>query len=341
MKYTFNGVSVCICTYNQAPYLEKAIRSAAVQTLLPVEIIVSDDCSTDETPQILQQLSAEIPFLKVVQQPKNIGIAKNIDACLRMATGDLIIRLDSDDYLFPMYTEKLSELLLKYPSAGYAHAAVQEINERGHFLNERKLFRKSGFQSDRDALKASIKGYRVTANILMFRKEALIKVDYMSGRPNFGEDFHLAAAISAAGFGNVYMNEILAFYRIWTDVGKIRQRRKLIEIKGLRKVFEDVIEPAYKERAWSLKILKSCKTDFACQHADCLGWEIYSAEEKKEIAFELSKLSGALRAKVCSWIYLNGFGAPATLIFNLKSNIKSIIKTMLITFNGLVKGIYV
>jgi glycosyltransferase involved in cell wall biosynthesis len=341
MGCTFNGVSVCICTYNQAPYLEKAIRSAAEQTLLPVEIIVSDDCSTDETPQILQQLSAEIPFLKVIRQPENIGIAKNTDACLRMATGDLIIRLDSDDYLSPMYAEKLSELLLKYPSAGYAHAAVQEINESGNFLNKRKLLRKSGLQSDIDALKTSIKGYRVTANILMFRKEALIQVEYMSGRPNFGEDFHLAAAISAAGFGNVYLNEILAFYRIWTDVGKVRQRRKLIEIKGLRQVFEDVIEPAYKERAWSLKILERCKTDFACRHSACLGWEIYSTEEKKEIAFELSKLSGSLQAKVYSWIYLNGFGAPATLIFSLKSNIKLVIKAMLITFNGLVKGVYV
>lgn len=333
MRNFSNSVSICICTYNQALFIEKAIRSAWQQTILPVEIIVADDCSTDETPQILEKLLAEISLLKVIRQPENCGIAKNIDTCLRLATGDLIIRLDSDDQLSPTYTEKLSELLLKYPSAGYAHAAVQEINEYGHFLDKRRLFRKTGFQSATDALKASIKGYRVTANILMFRKEALIKVGYLSGRPNFGEDYHLTAAISAAGFGNVYLDEILAFYRVWADTGMVRQRRKLVEIKGLRQVFEEVIEPAYIERNWNLKMLKRSKTDIACKHANCLGWKIYNTEEKKELASELNKLSYALRTKICLWIYLNGFGAPMILFNTLRSNVRSIIKATLMTFN--------
>ena len=52
-------VSICIPTYNQGLYIEKAIRSAALQTVKPFEIIVYDDCSTDETPQILQRLAKE------------------------------------------------------------------------------------------------------------------------------------------------------------------------------------------------------------------------------------------------------------------------------------------
>jgi glycosyltransferase involved in cell wall biosynthesis len=326
MRKLANRVSVCIITYNQAAYLEQAIRSVTRQTLLPAEIIVSDDCSTDETPHVLRKLAAEFSFLKVVQQARNLGIAKNTDACLRMAAGDFIVRLDSDDCLLPAYIEKLTAFLIKYPLAGYAHAAVREINKDGAFLKTRKLFRASGFQSDVYALKASIRGYRVTANILMFRKEALIAVNYLFGRPDFGEDYHLTAAISGAGFGNVYLNEVLSCYRVWTDAEKIRTRRKLTEIKGVRQVFEEVIEPAYKAREWNLNALKSSKTNLACQHADCLGWEIFNDNEKKQLAYELTRLSTSLKVKLCSWMYLNGFGALGAVLFNFKPRAKSIVK---------------
>src|SRR6478735_5115222 len=134
-------VSVCIPTYNQAIFLENAIHSVLRQTSLPFEIIVSDDCSTDNTYEILQNLSKQIPILKVIRQSVNLGINRNTDACLRLAIGDFIVRLDSDDYLAPSYIESLSKLLFKYPEAGYVHAAVQEINHLEENLNVRRLAR--------------------------------------------------------------------------------------------------------------------------------------------------------------------------------------------------------
>ena len=49
-------ISICIPAYNQANYIEQAVRSAAMQTVTPFEIIVSDDCSTDDTVAILERL---------------------------------------------------------------------------------------------------------------------------------------------------------------------------------------------------------------------------------------------------------------------------------------------
>src|SRR5215217_5302959 len=96
-------ISVCIPTFNQAPFIEQAIRSAYDQTLKPDEIIVFDDCSTDHTAQIIDALTQEISILKVYRQPINLGISGNVDSCLRAAKGDLIVRLDSDDQLLPHY----------------------------------------------------------------------------------------------------------------------------------------------------------------------------------------------------------------------------------------------
>src|SRR5690554_4686932 len=166
-------VSVCIPTYNQSLYLEKAIRSVAMQTLTPCEIIVSDDASTDETPEVLDRLSKEISILKIIRQPVNLGISLNVDACLRAASGDFVVRLDSDDILLPAYIERLVALLEKFPKAGYAHAAVREVDQYDNAVKERRLIRESGYHTEADALKAAISGYRVAANIIMFRREAL------------------------------------------------------------------------------------------------------------------------------------------------------------------------
>jgi glycosyltransferase involved in cell wall biosynthesis len=328
------SVSICICTYNQASYLEKAVRSAAEQKVTPIEIIVSDDCSTDNTAEVLKRLATEISFLTVIRQPVNLGIGKNTDFCLRQAKGDFVLRLDSDDCLMPDYTGKLLDLLTQFPEAGYAHAAVQEIDQFDHFLKERKLFRKSGFQSSDDALKAALKGYRVAANIIIFRREALEKVNFLTARPDFGEDYHLTASISAAGYGNVYLDEILSHYRVWVDTGKVRVRRKLTEIAGLRSVFEDVLEPAFKVRGWPLETIEKNRANFACIHSDCLGWDVYTENEKLELKTELHKLSSSARAQVFAWLYFKGLGGVISFYFKMIFFPRSIAKNMILKWRG-------
>src|SRR5690606_17142504 len=129
------------------------------------------------------------------------------------------------------------------PKAGYAHAAVMEVDQYDHPVKERRLIRKSGYQSDVESLKAAISGYRVAANIIMFRKEALERVGYIINTADFAEDYYLCASLAAQGYGNCYLNEILSNYRVWMDAGKVRQKRKLAEINGLRQVFTEVLEP--------------------------------------------------------------------------------------------------
>lgn len=312
-------ISICIPTYNQADYLEKAVRSAYKQSLTPMEIIVSDDCSTDHTPEVLKRLMEEIPILKMVRQPENLGIAKNTDACLRLAKGTYVTRLDSDDYITPLYAEKLCGLLQEYPKAGYAHAAVQEIDEKDNHTRLRTLARKKIYQNGEEALKAAKSGYRVAANIVTFKRSALEKVNYTTGRPNYTEDYHLSADLAAHDFGNVYCNEILSHYRIWTDSGKMRMRRKLMEITGLYEIFENILKPAYQNKNWDTKELDHKRMLSACAQADCLSWDVYTKEEKDELQRELLKLSPSSTAKTVTNLYKNGNGWMIDSYWNLKS----------------------
>jgi glycosyltransferase involved in cell wall biosynthesis len=322
-------ISVCIPTYNQAAYIEQAVRSVMSQSLLPDEVIVSDDCSTDHTADVLRRLAAEFSILTVIRQPVNKGISSNTDSCLRAAKGDYIVRLDSDDMIYPDYIRTLTTQLNSNPDAGYAHAAVQEIDCNNNPMKQRKLFRSTGFQNSDEALQSALKGYRVAANILIFKKEALEKAGYIHASQDFAEDYYLAVSIAKAGYGNVYCDVILSAYRVWADVGKVRQRRKLAEINGLNAVFSEPLTEAFEQRGWNMGRILRTKENFAVRHSGCLSWKVYNDQEKRELEKAILNLSSSVRTKFFIWIYKNGFGKSIDLYQDFEVMVKQQIKKMI------------
>ena len=272
-------VSVCIPTFNQACFIEGAVWSAYNQTVKPLEIIVSDDASTDNTYVLLERLLCEIPILKVIKQNVNQGITANVNICLKAAQGDLIVRLDSDDLIHKKYIESFLPYFRENNNIGFGHCAIQEIDSNGVVTRQRNLFRNLNIQEADDALKESLSGYKVAANILIFRRTTLEKVGFIQCKINFAEDFYLASSISDFGYSNVYLKNRLASYRVWSDTKKVRSKRKLSEIIGLNAVYSEVIEPAFQKRGWSIKKVERAKEQQAIRHADCLRLGIYSTED--------------------------------------------------------------
>lgn len=111
-------LSVVIATYNRAPILEKALRSLFVQTSKNFEILVVDDGSTDETPELLARLEAESPLLRHVRiENSGRSIARNVG--IQEARGEYILFLDSDVVVIPnfvqLHEEAHAEFLMKHP----------------------------------------------------------------------------------------------------------------------------------------------------------------------------------------------------------------------------------
>ncbi len=93
-------VSVIIPVYNTAPYLRTALRSILSQSLAAIEVIAVDDGSTDESPEILKEMSAQDARLQVYTQPnQGQSVARNHG--LSHARGEFVYFFDSDDYLAP------------------------------------------------------------------------------------------------------------------------------------------------------------------------------------------------------------------------------------------------
>ncbi len=93
-------VSVCIITYNQENFVAQAIESALIQKCnFEIEIIICDDCSTDNTPQIIQSYASKYPNkVKPYYAKQNIGMLKNWEKALKLCNGRYIALLEGDDF---------------------------------------------------------------------------------------------------------------------------------------------------------------------------------------------------------------------------------------------------
>ena len=97
-----SNISIALATYNGAHHLQQQLESLALQTLLPVELIVTDDGSTDETIAILRNFALSAPFpVRIYQNEKKLGFADNFLFAASLCRGDLIAFCDQDDFWQP------------------------------------------------------------------------------------------------------------------------------------------------------------------------------------------------------------------------------------------------
>jgi glycosyltransferase involved in cell wall biosynthesis len=95
-------ISIALASYNGQKYILEQLESFSSQSRRPDEVIVSDDCSTDETTALVREFSLGAPFdVKLYVNKVNLGYAKNFANALSKTTGDLIFLSDQDDVWFP------------------------------------------------------------------------------------------------------------------------------------------------------------------------------------------------------------------------------------------------
>ena len=110
------SVSVIIPTYNLKLLIERALLSVIHQNGgHEIEIIIVDDCSTDETLTIIKNLAC--PFVKIIRQERNQGPAAARNRGLAIAKGDFMAFLDGDDFWEPDFLNETTKFLQTHPEA--------------------------------------------------------------------------------------------------------------------------------------------------------------------------------------------------------------------------------
>lgn len=103
-------ISVILPVYNAAPYLPRCMDAITGQTLRDIEIIAVNDCSPDNSLEILQKYAARDSRIKIVNNERNLKLAGARNEGLRVASGEYVSIIDSDDYIDLDFCEKLYEL---------------------------------------------------------------------------------------------------------------------------------------------------------------------------------------------------------------------------------------
>jgi glycosyltransferase involved in cell wall biosynthesis len=127
-------VTVFINAYNYGRFLGRAIESAIAQTYPPsrIEILVVDDGSTDETPQIVQRYANRVRYVRKARG----GQASALNEGFRQAQGDIICLLDADDYFYPDKVRRVVEVFRDSPGVGLVYNNINIVDNAGTIVRE-------------------------------------------------------------------------------------------------------------------------------------------------------------------------------------------------------------
>lgn len=212
-------VSVCIPTYNRCHFLLQAIDSALHQRLSDIEIIVCDDGSTDATPARIAQITD--PRVRYVRHDRNIGKSNNMRSGFEVATGTYFIKFDDDDRLTVDFLARTSAILDQHPDVDMVGTDHWLIDAQGRRLVEAteansqhwKRTTLAAGRIDR-LLEVVFADQSLQVGATLFRRQALLDVNFM--RPNLQncEDTDLFVRLALAGKTAYYLPDRLMEYRV-------------------------------------------------------------------------------------------------------------------------------
>ena len=116
-------VDVMVTCYNYGRFLRQCVESVLTQSHRDLRVVIIDDASTDETPQVCAELAAEDPRVQIVRHPQNLGAGVTFNQCIDLAEADYLLGISADDFLLPGALAKAVAVLDERPEVGIVHGA--------------------------------------------------------------------------------------------------------------------------------------------------------------------------------------------------------------------------
>lgn len=195
MNKSLPKISVLMSVYNAIPYLEESVESVLNQSFTNFEFIIIDDCSTDNSWEILRKYAEKDARIKLHKNQENLGLTKSLNKGLNLATGEYIARQDADDISLSKRFEKQVELLDLHPDYILASCDIELINAEG-----------SRIAIDRRSCEPELVGWYLLFynhiaghSQVTFRKEPVVNLGgYLSTR-RYSQDYELWCRLAKIG----------------------------------------------------------------------------------------------------------------------------------------------
>jgi hypothetical protein len=208
------SISVAMCTYNGARFVGEQLQSIAQQTILPGELVVCDDASTDKTVQLIEGFAADTPLpVRLVRNSTTLGCTRNFERAIRLCEGEIIVLADQDDVWKPEKLTVIVEAFAANPAAGYVFSDAEMVDESGACLGfslwDTVGYKPGSFITARQVAML-LQRNRVTGAAMTFR--SALRHILLPIPPTWGHDYWLALLSSIFSFG-VPIPQKLFLYR--------------------------------------------------------------------------------------------------------------------------------
>lgn len=248
-KYKNDIVSIIIPVYNSSEYIEETLNSVVKQTYKNLEIIIIDDCSIDNSEEILQNFIKKHQKINIryYKQKENKGVANARNKALNLAKGRFVAFLDSDDIWDKRKIEKQLNVMKK-KDISFSYTAIKMIDKKNKVVKEKRNIKES----------ITYKGLLyntmiATSSVVIDRS---IIGDFKMPLRRTGQDYATWLSILRSGIIAYGINEDLVKYRVRDDSLSSNK------LKSIRQVFDIQV----KEEKIN-KILAGWHTIFFCLNA--------------------------------------------------------------------------
>jgi len=188
-------VSVIIPTCNGAKYIKRALKSVLNQTYRDIEMVIIEDGSRDETPQIISQFAQRDPRIVILTNEANIGFVKSLNKGIKEAKGKYISRIDDDDFWCdPRKLDKQVDFLEARPDYVLIGSGMIKIDDKN-----REIARYLFLEKDEDIRKSILIDNLFSHGTVLFRKDAFEKVKGYSEEFGFFADMDLSMKLGEVG----------------------------------------------------------------------------------------------------------------------------------------------
>ncbi len=277
-------VSFCLLTYNQENFIEEALEAALKQSYSPLEIIISDDCSTDKTRDVINEIvknykgdhKINVNFNKV-----NLGLAAHFSkVCMEVASGEYIIVAAGDDISFPERTSKSVKFLKEHPDSYIADFGVDYIDENGTVISRKSRTMDSEFNLN-DFLSGTKMGTMGCSRI--YRKKLF---DFFGALDPLCPTEDTTGVLRGLLIGKIWvLKEKVLFYRI--HASSISSPGNMVKLK-INKIFNQYSRDV--EKAFAMNLITNLQYKELRQFLKKMSARRHVERRKKILRLKLKSL---------------------------------------------------
>jgi len=211
-------ISVIMATYNSEKFLNESIQSILSQTFRDFEFIIIDDCSTDYSLKIIKNYSHRDKRIFLIKNKLNLGRAKARNKGLKIADGEYIAILDSDDITLPERLEKQYNFLEKNKNIFLVGGGAYNIDEKGNIKSIKRPL------TDQDLIKETLYHKNcIYHSTIMFKNE---KNNFYRKKFYYSQDYDFYLRMLSKGKRLINIPDLLIKYRINPEAVSFSQKAK-------------------------------------------------------------------------------------------------------------------